>query len=70
MKKEDCGDNVRYWNTYIEGQEQTTEQRSEEEESGDPREYLASVEGTFDTWAHKGDYYTPNFVSKLNTFTE
>lgn len=45
------GDNVRYWYTHIEGQEQITGQRSAEEESDDPREYLVSVEGTFGTWA-------------------
>ena len=52
------GDNVKYWYTHIEVQEQTTVQRSGEEESDDPREYLASVEGTSDTWAQSGLLHT------------
>ena len=40
-------------NAHIEGRGQTTGQRSEEEQPDDRRGCLASVEGTFDTWAQK-----------------
>ncbi len=48
-----CGISRFLDNAHIEGRGQTTGQRSEGEQPDDPRGCLASVAGTFDTWAQK-----------------